>query len=197
MSTALAECLLRFGAPTRPRSKRRVTPATGGSDPHEVFHDLVIANSEYAEKFHAPKATGVARRGLAIVTCIDSRIDPLRMMGLTAGDAKILRNAGARVTDDVVNTLVLTTHLLGVDRILVMPHTDCRMTAPSDQVLHEEIMQASGVDTHSLQFPTVSDQRAALAHDVARILNCPYLKAGTVVAGGIYDVHKGRLDLLV
>ncbi|MEI8149648.1 MAG: carbonic anhydrase, partial [Actinomycetes bacterium] len=90
------------------------------------FDDLLAANKEFVSKFTSKNLTGTAVKGLAIVTCMDSRIDPLRIVGMSAGDAKILRNAGARVTEDVLRTLVLATHLLGVNRVLVMPHTDCR-----------------------------------------------------------------------
>ena len=91
------------------------------------FEDLWQANKDYSNSFKYSELTGRAARGLAIVTCMDSRINPLSVVGMKSGDAKILRNAGARVTQDVLRTLVLATYLLGVDRILVMPHTDCRM----------------------------------------------------------------------
>jgi carbonic anhydrase len=168
-----------------------------GQSQHEPFNDVVDANRRYAEQFDAPLASGVAARGLAVVTCIDSRIDPLGVLGMKPGDAKIVRNAGARVTDDVLRTLVLTTHLLGVDRILVMPHTDCRMAGATEESIHEEIFMRHGVDTRSLEFRTVSDQDAALRSDVQRIRTYPFLKAGTIAVGGIYDVHSGELDLRV
>ncbi|CAN5447081.1 hypothetical protein BH23ACT7_BH23ACT7_25390 [soil metagenome] len=80
------------------------------SDP---FADVLSANAAYAQQFDLGGLPGRAARGLAIVTCMDTRIEPLRMLGLRPGDAKILRNAGGRVTDDVLRTLVLAVHLLG------------------------------------------------------------------------------------
>lgn len=136
----------------------------------------------------------MAKQGLAIVTCIDSRINPLAVVGMSAGDAKIIRNAGARVTEDVLRTLVLATYLLGVTRILVMPHTDCRMAKSDEPAIHEEIAQTHGVDTRSIEFRTVSDQAAALALDVQRLRSFPLLSAGVVVAGAIYDVATGSID---
>jgi carbonic anhydrase len=168
-----------------------------GEHEHDLFADVVDANRIYAEQFDAPLASGVAQRGLAVVTCIDSRIDPLGVLGMKPGDAKIVRNAGARVTDDVLRTLVLTTHLLGVNRILVMPHTDCRMAGATEDSIHAEILERHGVDTRSLEFRTVSDQDAALRSDVQRVRAYPFLKAGTIAVGGIYDVHSGELDLRV
>ncbi len=109
----------------------------------ETFKDLLDANQSYAASFQAHGLGGEARKGLAIVTCMDSRIDPLHIVGMEAGDAKILRNAGARVTDDVLRTLVLATHLLNVNRILVMPHTDCRMASATEDEVHALILDQS------------------------------------------------------
>jgi carbonic anhydrase len=125
---------------------------------------------------------------------MDSRISPLAAMGMQAGDAKILRNAGARVTDDVLRTLVLATYLLGVTRILVMPHTDCRMASGDESGIHRQIMDDHGVDTRSLEFRTVSDQRATLALDVTRIRSFPLLQKGVTVGGVIYNVTTGALE---
>ena len=161
--------------------------------PVSDFADVLRSNDKYVEEFHHSGLTGTARRGLAIVTCMDSRINPLAVVGMQAGDAKILRNAGARVTDDVLRTLVLASYLLGVTRVLVMPHTDCRMVCESDSVIHETIKSQHGVDTRSLEFRTVSDQREALMVDVSRLRTYPLLKNGVTVAGAIYNVTTGRL----
>ena len=125
---------------------------------------------------------------------MDSRISPLAVVGMEAGDAKILRNAGARVTDDVLRTLVLASYLLGVNRVLVMPHTDCRMASADEAAIHANIQEQFGVDTRSLEFRTVADQRSALAIDVTRIRSYPLLQTGVAVAGAIYNVSTGQLE---
>ena len=162
--------------------------------PGDEFEDIMSANSEFAAGFQHSELTGTARRGLAIVTCMDSRISPLAAVGMQAGDAKILRNAGARVTDDVLRTLVLASYLLGVNRVLVMPHTDCRMASADEATIHATIKDQYGVDTSSLEFRTVSNQRDALAEDVARIRTYPLLQKGVSVAGAIYNVSTGQLE---
>jgi len=159
----------------------------------DKFEDLLSANKDFASAFTSENLTGQAMQGLAIVTCMDSRIDPLRIVGMHAGDAKILRNAGARVTSDVLRTLALATHLLGVTRVLVMPHTDCRMASTDEAGIHEAIMETSGVDTRSLDFQTTTDQLAALRKDVIRVESNPYLAKGVRVMGAIYDVKSGLL----
>jgi carbonic anhydrase len=162
--------------------------------PTEAFNDLLVANQRFSNGFQHSELTGTALKGLAIVTCMDSRISPLAVVGMQAGDAKILRNAGARVTDDVLRTLVLASYLLGVNRVLVMPHTDCRMASADEATIHATIKDQFGVDTRSLEFRTVSDQRAALAIDVTRIRTYPLLQKGVSVAGAIYNVSTGKLD---
>ncbi len=157
-----------------------------------AFDDLLAANDTFARTFQNSDLTGTAARGLAVVTCMDSRIDPLGLLGLRPGDAKILRNAGARVTDDVLRTLVLAVVLLGVERVLVMPHTDCGMSKATDEKVHALAAEA-GVDTRSLEFHTVPDQDAALRHDLLRIRTSPFLRDDMPVGGAIYDVHTGKL----
>jgi len=161
------------------------------------FDDVLAANGDYAARFPDHGLAGRAARGLAVVTCMDSRISPLEMLGLHPGDAKILRNAGARVTGDVLRTLVLAVHLLGVDRVMVLAHTDCRMTTVTDEDVHRTIAADSGIDTRSLEFRTIPDQAGALAVDVQRIRSSPYLPAGMPVLGGRYDVRTGRIEVLV
>jgi carbonic anhydrase len=162
-----------------------------------AFDDVLAANASYAEAFTDPGRPGRAARGLAVVTCMDSRISPLEMLGLEFGDAKILRNAGARVTDDVLRTLVLAVHLLGVERIMVVAHTDCRMSSVTDEQVHQAIAEQSGIDTRSLDFQTISDQLTTLEQDVQRILSSPYLPAGFPVAGCVYDVRTGLVEVAV
>ncbi len=158
------------------------------------FADVLEANSKFVASFKDEHLTGTARKGLAIVTCMDSRINPLAVVGMKAGDAKILRNAGARVTDDVLRTLVLATYLLSVDRVLVMPHTDCRMASGDEESIHRSIEDRHGVDTRAIEFRVVTDQRAALTADVASIRAHSFLPRTLKVAGAIYDVKTGRLE---
>ena len=170
---------------------------SNNSFPHEFFGDLLAANAEYQKSFKYSELTGSAAKGLAIVTCMDSRIDPLRIVGMSAGDVKILRNAGARVTDDMLRTLLLATYLLEVKRVLVMPHTDCRMASGTEEQIHQALFDASGIDTRSIEIRTVTDQVAALKEDVASIQNYPLLPKDLEVVGAIFDVKSGELRKVV
>ena len=157
------------------------------------FADLLAGNDDHAATYQPAGKHGTAARGLAVLTCMDSRIDPLAMLGIRAGDAKILRNAGARVTDDVLRTLVLAVHLLGVRRVMVVQHTDCRMAGGSEADVHEAIRAAGGPDTQSLSFLTTQDQEATLQADTQRIRSWPYLPS-IEVGGFIYDLATGKLQ---
>ena len=161
-------------------------------DDQNVFSDVIASNEIYAKNLAHRRLPARAARGLAILTCIDSRIAPLAMLGLNPGDAKILRNAGGRVTDDVLRTLVLATYLLGVDRAMIIGHTDCRMTGGTEDDIHAAIQQAGGPDTRSLRFLTTMDLEASVRADVGRIRSWPYLKH-LQVGGFVYDVDSGRI----
>jgi carbonic anhydrase len=163
----------------------------------DAFADLLAANDRFAENFEFAGFDGVAHAGVAVVTCMDSRIDPLGMLGLRPGDAKVLRNPGGRVTDQVLKALVLSVNLLGVERILVVPHTRCAMASASEAELRERVGKASGQDASWETFGVVEDQDAALHDDVARVRAHPLIPESVVVGGFLYDVDSGRLKQLV
>ncbi len=161
------------------------------------FDDLLAANKAFAARFTLGGFDGVAHRGVAVVTCMDSRIDPLRMLGLSPGDAKIFRNPGGRVTDAALEALVLATHLLGVDRILIVPHTRCAMASSSEAELRERVGASAGVDASWQSFHVIEDQTAALHEDVRRVRSHPLIPESVAVGGFLYDVDTGVITHLV
>ena len=160
------------------------------------FADLQAANQIYVDQFGLDGLHATAAKGLAIVTCMDSRIEPLGLFGLAPGDAKILRNAGGRVTDDVLRTLVLAVYLLGVTRVVIMPHTRCRMAQSSEDEIHELIAEQHGVDTSSLTFQVIEDPLQVLRSDVAAVRSHSMLPPDLQVAGAIYDVDTGAVSFI-
>src|SRR6476469_7922203 len=158
-----------------------------------VFEDVPAANRAYAARFEMAGFDGVAQAGVAIVTCMDSRIDPLGLVGLKPGDAKIFRNPGGRVASEALEALVLATHLLGVDRILVVPHTRCAMASNTEAELRERVGASAGKDASWMTFHTIADQERALREDLARVRTHPLIAAGVETAGFIYDVDTGLL----
>ncbi len=197
-AVALPSGLVHLRGPGAPRRHAASGTMLGmPTDTPDAFADVLEGNARYAAQFEDEGKPGTAARGLAVVTCMDSRIEPLHMLGLQRGDAKIVRNAGARVTDDVLRTLVLAVALLGVERVLVVPHTDCGMVKRDDEQVQDAVRASTGMDARSIDFFTISDQVRTLERDVQRIRSWPFLPRGLPVAGLLYDVHGGRLQVLV
>jgi carbonic anhydrase len=161
------------------------------------FDDLLEANREFAMTFDLAGFDGIAHAGIAIVTCMDSRIDPLRMLGLRAGDAKIFRNPGGRVTPQALEALVLGVHLLRVERVLIVPHTRCAMASSSLEEMRRRVSESAGQDASWQAFGVIPDQRAALEDDVHTVRAHPLIPESIAVGGFLYDVDTGLLDQLV
>jgi carbonic anhydrase len=160
----------------------------------DAFDDLLEANRTFAANFALAGFDGVARSGVAIVTCMDSRLDPLGMIGLKPGDAKIFRNPGGRVTEQALEALVLGVHLLNVNRILVVPHTRCAMSSSTLEEVRERVGASAGQDASWQHFSMVTDQRAALCDDLRRVRSHPLIPDTVSVGGFLYDVETGLLE---
>ena len=158
-----------------------------------MFDDLLEANRRYQAQFHDSGVAGKAAKGLAVLTCIDTRIDPLAMLGLRPGDAKIIRNAGARVTPDALRSLVLAANLLNVSRVCVVQHTNCAMVGSTDEQLQAQISELRGVDASGWEFLTTMDQVGTLRADLDLIRACPLLPRDLEIGGFVFDVHTGEL----
>ena len=129
-------------------------------------------------------------RRLAVVTCMDARIDVFAALGLHLGEAHVIRNAGGRVTDDVLRSLALSSHVLGVDSVVVMQHTKCGLAGVTD----EELQQRTGA---KLGFFPIDDHAAALKEDVDLLSSTSYLTPIRRIAGFVFDVETGLLDDVV
>ena len=157
------------------------------------FSDLMAANRAFADDFALGGFDGVAHAGVAIVTCMDSRIDPLRMLGLEHGDAKIFRNPGGRVTSAALEALVLGVHLLGVERVLVVPAHPVR-----DGRQHRGRAAGQGRRVRRRRrlvaaVPRHPDQVAALEEDVRKVRSHPLIPDTVKVGGFLYYVDTGLL----
>jgi carbonic anhydrase len=151
--------------------------------------DLLTANRGYAAA-RANVADPRPSRRLAVVTCMDARIDVFAVLGLHLGEAHVIRNAGGRVTNDVLRSLALSSGVLGVDTAVVMQHTNCGLAGVTD----EELRTLTGAD---LGFFPIDDHDAALREDIQILALTPYLFRLRTIAGLVYDVESGRLDDVV
>jgi carbonic anhydrase len=161
------------------------------------FDDLLTANQSFASSFELSGFDGIAHAGVAMVTCMDSRIDPLGMIGLKPGDAKILRNPGGRVTDQVLVALVLGVTLLKVERILIVEHTSCAMAKSSEVELQRQVGESAGEDASWMTLGVIDDQLQTVRHDVHRVRSHPLISDDVLVGGFLYDVETGLLKPVV
>ncbi len=148
--------------------------------------DLLAANRGYAAA-RAHVADPRPSRHLAVVTCMDARIDVFAALGLHLGEAHVIRNAGGRVTDDVLRSLALSSGVLGVDTVVVMQHTGCGLAGVSDA----ELRALTGAD---LGFFPIDDHAEALREDVELLAGTPFLTRLRLIAGLVYDVESGELE---
>lgn len=150
---------------------------------------LLAANAGYAAA-RANVADAKPSRRLAVVTCMDARIDVFAALGLHLGEAHVLRNAGGRITEDMLRSLALSTHVLGVRTVVVMQHTKCGLAGVTD----DELRRITGAD---MGFLPIDDHQAALREDVELLVSRPYMGLVTTVVGVIFDVESGQLSPVV
>jgi carbonic anhydrase len=150
---------------------------------------LLGANRDYAAA-RANVADARPSRHLAVVTCMDARIDVFAVLGLHLGEAHVIRNAGGRVTDDVLRSLALSCNVLGVNTVVVMQHTKCGLAGVTDEYLRT----LTGAD---LGFLPIDDHAAALREDIDLLASKPYLALVSVIAGFVYDVETAQIDDVV
>jgi carbonic anhydrase len=154
------------------------------------------ANASFAEGFDQGDLEIPPARPLAVLTCIDARVDPARFLGLDLGDAHVIRNAGGRATDDTIRSLLISSWLLGTREFAVIHHTDCGMTKFTDPVLRDMIRDQAGVEV-DIEFLSFPDPEQSARDDVDAIRGTKGFPEGVTVSGHVYDVRTGRLHEVV
>lgn len=130
-------------------------------------------------------------RGLAVVACMDARLDPAEAFGLRPGDAHVIRNAGGVVTDDTIRSLAVSQVLLGTREVLLLHHTDCGMLTITDDAFRERLREATGMRP-SWALESFSDLDASVLESITRVRDNPFLPATTSVRGFVFDVETGE-----
>ena len=154
---------------------------------------LLENNRRFADTFDRGNLPMPPARRVAVVACMDARLDPERALGLEIGDAHVIRNAGGRVSDDAIRSLIISAHLLGTNEFAVVHHTDCGMGTFTNEDLRARLRERTGRDAWSIDFLPFADLDASVREDVRRIRSSPFLPGGTIVRGFVYDVHTGLL----
>ncbi len=154
---------------------------------------ILAANRQYATEHGTTDIPIRPARHLAILTCMDARIQLFPVLGLQLGDAHVIRNAGGRASDDAIRSLVVSTNLLGTREILVIQHTDCGQHRFSNQDIRDHLLAHLGVDSGETDFLTFRDLTESVRGDVRKIRTSPLLPKDIIVSGMIFDVATGLL----
>jgi len=157
-----------------------------------VTDDLLRNNEAYAESFEKGDLPLPPAKGVAVVACMDARLDLHKILGLEEGDAHVIRNAGGVITDDEIRSLAISQRLLGTREIILIHHTDCGMLTFTDDELKQQIHEDVGIKPH---FPMESffDLEEDVRQSVARIQASPFVPNKDAVRGFVYEVETGRL----
>lgn len=154
---------------------------------------VLEANAKFAETFDKGDAQLPPSLPLAVLTCIDARLQPAKFLGLEIGDAHVVRNAGGRATDDALRSLIISSQLLGTRQFMVIHHTDCGMLTFSNQDIWAKLESETGQNASSIDFLPFSDVEASLKEDVRTIRDNPLLPRDVEVTGWVYDTTSGLL----
>ena len=162
------------------------------TDARPNIDEIVERNAAYASESHDAQAGKVPLRNLAVVTCMDARMDPLALLGLDVGEAHIIRNAGGVITDDVIRSLCLSQRYLETREIVLIHHTDCGLQNLDETEFRADMVSAVGeAPTWSLQ--SFADPYEDVRASIARIEVSPFIEHGGRVSGFVFDVSDGLL----
>lgn len=157
------------------------------------FDNFIKANQAYVDLHGTAHLPLKPKTRVAIVTCMDSRLHVAPALGLALGDAHILRNAGGRVTDDVIRSLVISEQQLGTSEIVVLHHTDCGAQTFTNAEFTEQLKRDLAVDAGDQDFLPFTDIEESVREDIALLKNSPLIPEDIIISGAIYDVDTGRV----
>jgi carbonic anhydrase len=157
-----------------------------------AIDDLLSRSVTYAESFEGGGLSAAPVTQVAIVACMDARLETGALLGLEEGDAHVIRNAGGVVTDDVIRSLTISQRLLGTREIMLIHHTDCGMATFTDEDLRDEIQRETGIRP---PFPmrAFSDPEASLRRSIEQVRASPFILHRDRVRGFVWEVESGRL----
>jgi len=159
--------------------------------PAGEYDRILSENRRYVEAFDRSALTAAPLSGLAIVACMDARLDVEEALGLRTGDAHIIRNAGGLATDDAIRSIVVSQELLGTDEVLVIGHTHCGLEGQTDAGIRERLVSRTGADA-GIAFGTFDDVTTSVRAQVDRLRSHPWIRP-VPIHGLVFDVESGAL----
>ena len=157
-----------------------------------VTDELLANNEAYASRFDKGELPLPPAKKVAVVACMDARLDPARVLGLEEGDAHVIRNAGGVVTDDEIRSLAISQRLLGTEEIVLIHHTDCGMLTFSDDDFKRSIQQETGIKPEWAA-EAFGDLDEDVRQSIARIKASPFIPRKDAIRGFVYEVETGKL----
>jgi carbonic anhydrase len=160
---------------------------------------IKIANSKYAEEFgkKADLSLSPAKR-LAVLTCMDARLEPLKFLGLELGDANIIRNAGGRASDDAISSLVISNTQLGTNEVLVIHHSECGLERFTQEEMGKLLKEKfNTVEGEFINWLSISDRIESVKHDVLHIREHPLVSEDIKISGYLFDTKTGKLTEVI
>ena len=158
-----------------------------------VVDEFLTANGAYAAKFSKGDLPLPPGRKVAVLACMDARLDPARVLGLEEGDAHVIRNAGGVASEDAIRSLVISQRLLGTKDIVLIHHTDCGMVTFRDDEVKDQILADTGLRP-SFALEAFPNEEEDVRHSIRRIKANPFIPHRSSVRGFVYDVRTGRLN---
>ena len=160
------------------------------------FENFMKANQAYVDLHGTAHLPIKPKTKVAIVTCMDSRLHVAQALGLALGDAHILRNAGGRVTEDMIRSLVISQQQLGTREIVVLHHTDCGAQTFKNEEFAAYLHKELGVDVSNQDFLPFTDVEESVREDMALLRQSPLIPADVKISGAVYDVDTGRMTVV-
>lgn len=157
-----------------------------------MIDDLLANNAAFAQTFDGGSASVVPARKVIVLTCMDSRLNPVRVLGLRPGDAHVLRNAGGIASEDAIRSIMLSQRRLGTVSVMVIHHTDCGMLSLDEQAVNEQIEAETGVRP-PFSLGAFSDLDANVKDTIARLEASPFIPCRDDIRGFVYEVNTGLL----
>lgn len=159
-----------------------------------IVPEIQEANARYAATFDRAELQAPPLRNVAVLTCMDARLDPAKFLGLEEGDAHVIRNAGGRADQDALRSLIISQQFLGTNEIVVIHHTHCGMSGFSNEELHSRLFDRFGASAEEIDFLPFTDLAQSVRDDIATIRTCPFIPEDVTISGFIYDVKTGRIE---
>jgi carbonic anhydrase len=160
------------------------------------FSDIADSNAEFVSAFTGQNVPGLPAKKMLLLTCMDCRIIPHQVLGMSIGDMKVIRNGGGQLNSAVENDIVVANNVLDCDRILIMQHTQCGMASATLESVRDTVQANTGVDASEFTPSVIENQMAKLTLDVETLRNNPMLKSNAVVQGAMYHVETGKVDFI-